>query len=171
MLKILFLMKFLTFSKNLRYFLYNLRLPISLLKFYMCALRISCNCPGCITRRNRNKVMNVSNDCNSAIINKTKPIQESKQTNSYLKSKANFNIESKKFNEALNELNATLLSNMLEPIYENIEPDSLTGGGFAEETLNHFLVNEYAREITKDGNFKIDPNLNKQLLKKYQNHG
>ena len=45
MLKILFLMKFLTFSKNLRYFLYNLRLPISLLKFYMCALRISCNCP------------------------------------------------------------------------------------------------------------------------------
>ena len=115
--------------------------------------------------------MNVSNDCNSAIINKTKPIQESKQSNSYLKSKANFDIESKKFNEALNELNATLLSNMLEPIYENIEPDSLTGGGFAEETLNHFLVNEYAREITKDGNFKIDPNLNKQLLKKYQNHG
>jgi len=113
----------------------------------------------------------MSNDCNSAIINKTKPIQEPKQFNSYSKSKGNFNIESKKFNEALNEFNATLLSNMLEPIYENIEPDPLTGGGFAEETLNHFLVNEYAREITKDGNFKIDPNLNKQLLKKYQNYG
>jgi hypothetical protein len=49
MLKILFLTKFLTFSKNLGYFLYNLRLPISLLKFYMCALRISCNCPGKLT--------------------------------------------------------------------------------------------------------------------------
>jgi hypothetical protein len=113
----------------------------------------------------------MSNDYNSAIINKTKQMQEPRQSNSYSTSKSNFNIESKKFNEALNEFNATLLSNMLEPIYENIEPDQLTGGGFAEETLNHFLVNEYAREITKDGNFKIDPNLNKQLLKKYQNHG
>lgn len=111
----------------------------------------------------------MSSDCNSTIINKTKPILESKQSNYY--SNGNFNIESKKFNEVLNEFNATLLSNMLEPIYENIEPDPLTGGGFAEETLNHFLINEYAREITKDGNFKIDPNLNKQLLKKYQNYG
>ncbi|WP_236870248.1 hypothetical protein [Candidatus Bandiella numerosa] len=62
----------------------------------------------------------------------------------------NSNIEKKKFIEALDEFNATLLSSMLEPIYENIEPDPLTGGGFAEETLNHFLINEYAKEITKE---------------------
>ena len=60
---------------------------------------------------------------------------------------------------------------MLEPMHDNIKPDPLTGGGFAEETLNHFLINEYAREITKDGNYKIDPNLNEKLLKGYQNHG
>jgi|APCry1669188879_1035177.scaffolds.fasta_scaffold03497_2 hypothetical protein len=106
---------------------------------------------------------------NNAITDKHNINQELKRPDSH--PNVNSNIEKKKFNAMLDEFNATLLSSMMEPIYENIEPDPLTGGGFAEETLNHFLINEYAREITKDGNFKVDPNLNKQLLKKYQNHG
>jgi hypothetical protein len=114
--------------------------------------------------------MNTGNNDN-AITNKPNINQEFKRTVLHPNPNVNSNIEKKKFIEALDEFNATLLSSMLEPIYENIEPDPLTGGGFAEETLNHFLINEYAKEITKDGNFKVDPNLNKQLLKKYQNHG
>ena len=48
------------------------------------------------------------------------------------------NVQQKKFKESLDELNATFLTKLLEPIYEIIEPDSLTGGGFAENTLNLF---------------------------------
>ena len=80
-----------------------------------------------------------------------------------------FNVQQKKFKESLDELNSTFLTKLLEPIYETIEPDSLTGGGFAEKTLNYFLINEYSKKITENGNYQVDPNLNNQLMKKYNN--
>ncbi|MSO14119.1 hypothetical protein [Candidatus Aquarickettsia rohweri] len=79
------------------------------------------------------------------------------------------NLQQKKFKESLDELNATLLTKLLEPIYETIEPDPLTGGGFAEKTLNYFLINEYSKKITENGKYQVDPNLNNQLMKKYNN--
>ena len=89
--------------------------------------------------------------------------------NSNLTKNCDANIEQKKFKESLDELNATLLTNLLEPIYETIEPDPLTGGGFAEKTLNYFLINEYAKKVTNNGQYQVDPNLNNQLMKSYNN--
>jgi hypothetical protein len=54
---------------------------------------------------------------NGAITNKPNITQEFKRPDVY--SKRSPSIEEKKFIEALDEFNATLLSNMLEPIYEN----------------------------------------------------
>lgn len=96
-------------------------------------------------------------------------VQQTPIYNSNLTKKHEINIQQKKFKESLNELNSTLLTNLLEPIYETIEPDPLTGGGFAEKTLSYFLINEYSKKITENGQYQVDPNLNNQLMKSYNN--
>lgn len=76
-----------------------------------------------------------------------------------------------KLKEALQEYESTILANMLEPIFENKEPDPLTGGGFAEKTLNSFLVQEYAKEIVQNGKLDLTKGIRNQLLNKYQYKG
>lgn len=92
----------------------------------------------------------------------------SKKPNHSIKSKG---VQISKFKQALQKYESIVLSNMLEPIFENRDPDPLTGGGFAEKTLSSFLVQEYAKEIVKSNKLDIAKEIKKQLLNKYQHGG
>ena len=93
--------------------------------------------------------------------------------NVYLSKKLNEQVALKNkqvsdFKQVLQQYEGLVLAKMLEQIFENQEPDPLTGGGFAEETLNSFLIQEYATKIAENGKLNLTKDIKNQLLNKYQ---
>ena len=94
-------------------------------------------------------------------------------SNANLERKLNHSAQSrdkqiKSFEKVLQQYESTILSRLLEPIFESKEPDPLMGGGFEEKILNSFLIQEYATKIVQSNKLNITKDIRKQLLSIYQ---
>lgn len=56
---------------------------------------------------------------------------------------------------AAEDFEAFFLSKMMETMFEGISPNSMFGGGHAEEIYRSMLINEYGKTMAKTGNVGV----------------
>lgn len=57
------------------------------------------------------------------------------------------------------------LSQMLQPMFEGIEPDSVFGGGYAEKTLRSLQLEEFSKGMSKAGGIGISDAIARDILR------
>ena len=65
---------------------------------------------------------------------------------------------------AAQEFESIFLGQMLEPMFETVEPDPLTGGGSGERMFRSMLVQEYGRALSQAGGIGIADVVQRQIL-------
>ncbi len=70
-----------------------------------------------------------------------------------------------KAREAAEEFEAIFIAQMLNPMFETVETDSLMGGGPAEGVYRSMMVEEASRSIARKGGIGIADNVYRELLK------
>lgn len=66
---------------------------------------------------------------------------------------------------AAEDFEAVFLSEMLRPMFENLQVDGLLGGGSAERIYQSFMVQEYGKSMAKAGDIGIADMVERELLK------
>lgn len=62
------------------------------------------------------------------------------------------------------DFEAVFLSEMLRPIFETVETDSLFGGGSGERVTKSLLIDEYGKAIAKSGGIGIADAVARELI-------
>jgi len=71
-----------------------------------------------------------------------------------------------KIEEAAQEFEAVFLSEMLKPMFKDVnEPDPLFGGGKGEEVFNGFMVQEYGKLMAQRGGIGIAEQVKAELIR------
>ena len=70
-----------------------------------------------------------------------------------------------KIREAAEEFEAVFLSEMLRPVFEQLETDGLFGGGSGERMYRSLLVQEYGRAIARTGGVGVADSVEREMLK------
>lgn len=63
------------------------------------------------------------------------------------------------------EFEAMFVAQILAPMFEALETDGPTGGGSAEEAFRPMLVDEYAKEMTKQGGIGLADQVYTEILR------
>ena len=66
---------------------------------------------------------------------------------------------------AAKEFEAIFLSEMIAPIFENLETDGLFGGGSGERMYRGMLVQEYGRAMAEAGGVGVAEAVEREMLK------
>lgn len=67
--------------------------------------------------------------------------------------------------EAAEEFEAVFLSEMLAPVFEQLESDGLFGGGSGERMYRSMLVQEYGRAMARNGGVGIADAVQREILR------
>jgi Rod binding domain-containing protein len=67
--------------------------------------------------------------------------------------------------EAAKEFEAVFLSEMIKPMFENVKPNALTGGGKGEEIFQGFMVQEYGKIMADRGGIGIAEHVKAELIR------
>lgn len=63
------------------------------------------------------------------------------------------------------EFEAVFLNTMLAPMFEELEPDPVFGGGPGEDAYRAMLVEEYSKSIARAGGIGIAESVERELLR------
>ncbi len=89
------------------------------------------------------------------VTQKAQMLEQSKEIKNY-----------QKIEEAAKDFEAVFLSEMLKPMFAEInEPDPLFGGGQGEKVFNGFMVQEYGKMMAERGGIGIAEHVKAELLK------
>lgn len=66
--------------------------------------------------------------------------------------------------EAAKEFEAIVIKQFIQQMFENQEPNPLTGGGHAEETFRELLHEEYANSISNNGGLGMSQQIKAELI-------
>jgi peptidoglycan hydrolase FlgJ len=69
----------------------------------------------------------------------------------------------RKLNAAAEDFEAVFLSQMLQHMFDGIEPDETFGGGHAEEVYQSFMVEEYGKIIARSGGIGMKDHVLRQM--------
>lgn len=67
--------------------------------------------------------------------------------------------------KAAKEFEAMFMSQMLQPMFEGIETDSMFGGGHGEDVMRGFLVQEYGKAMAQGINSPLSDALTQEILR------
>ncbi len=70
-----------------------------------------------------------------------------------------------KLNAVANDFEAVFLGEMLEHAFATAPTDSLSGGGFADETYRSLMVQEYSKLMVQAGGIGIAQHVKEEMLK------
>lgn len=70
-----------------------------------------------------------------------------------------------KIEEAAREFEAVFLTEMIKPMFEDIKPDPLTGGGKGEEIFRGFMIQEYGKLMAEKGGIGIAEHVKAELIR------
>lgn len=70
----------------------------------------------------------------------------------------------KKINETAQEFEAVFISEMIKPMFEGLETDTMFGGGQAEEMFRSIMIQEYGKAIAQTGSIGIADNVKAHLI-------
>jgi len=73
------------------------------------------------------------------------------------------NTNDEKVKQACSDFEAIFIKQMLDSMRKTVEKTSLLGGGMAEEIFEDMIYDEYAKKMSKIGDFGIKDMLYKQL--------
>lgn len=73
--------------------------------------------------------------------------------------------KSQKADQAAQDFEAVMISEMLKPMFETIEVDDTFGGGKGEEVFRGMLVQEMGKSIAKQGGLGLADTVRAELLK------
>ena len=76
-----------------------------------------------------------------------------------------------KINEVAQDFEAFFVSKMMETMMSGIKTDGPFGGGQGEKVFRSIMVQEYGKEVVKQGGFGIADAVQKQMLKLQDVHG
>jgi Rod binding domain-containing protein len=76
-----------------------------------------------------------------------------------------------KINEVAQDFEAFSVSKMMETMMSGIKTDGPFGGGQGEKVFRSIMVQEYGKEVVKQGGFGIADAVQKQMLKLQEVHG
>jgi len=57
------------------------------------------------------------------------------------------------------------LSQMLQPMFEGIEPNSVFGGGYAEKTMRSLQLDEFAKSMAKSGGIGLSDAIARDIIR------
>jgi len=63
------------------------------------------------------------------------------------------------------EFEQMYLSQMLQPMFEGLEPNAITGGGYAEKTMRSLQLDEFAKAMTKAGGIGISDAIARDIIR------
>jgi len=63
------------------------------------------------------------------------------------------------------EFEALFLSELLAPVFENLESEGMFGAGHSEEIYRSLLVDEYGKAIAKNGGIGVAEAVQREILK------
>jgi Rod binding domain-containing protein len=66
---------------------------------------------------------------------------------------------------AAQDFEAMFVSNMMAPMWQTVETDGEFDGGSAEETFRSMLINEYGKNIAKNGGLGFAPAVKAEMLR------
>ncbi len=75
----------------------------------------------------------------------------------------------KQAKQAAEEFEALFISEMLGPVFENLETDGLFGGGQGEKIYRSLMVQEYGKAIAKAGGVGIADTVQREILRMQEN--
>jgi len=67
--------------------------------------------------------------------------------------------------QAAEDFEAVFLAQMLAPMFETLESDSMFGGGPGEEIYRSMMVEEYGRTLARNGGVGIADQVERELLR------
>lgn len=67
--------------------------------------------------------------------------------------------------EVAEEFEAMFLSQMIAPMFEGLDTDGVTGGGAAERAFRPMLIEEYAKQMSKQGGIGIADQVYTEILR------
>ncbi len=70
-----------------------------------------------------------------------------------------------KAREAAEDFEAVFLTEMFRPLFESVEVDPVFGGGKGEEVFRGFMVQEYGKQIAKQGGVGLSHQVMQELLR------
>jgi len=70
-----------------------------------------------------------------------------------------------RIDKASKDFEAVFLGEMIRPMFDTVEVDPIMGGGHAEETYRSMLVDEYAKNMVKNGGIGLAAQVKKEMLK------
>ena len=73
-------------------------------------------------------------------------------------------VDGKAIRKAAEEFEAVFLSQMLAPMFETLESDTLFGGGPGEDIYRSMMVEEYGKAIARSGGVGIADAVARELL-------
>ena len=71
--------------------------------------------------------------------------------------------DNKKMKQACSDFESILIKQMLDSMRKTVQKTSLLGGGMAEDIFEDMIYDEYAKKMSKTGDFGIKDILYKQL--------
>jgi len=79
------------------------------------------------------------------------------------------NVDLEEAKEAAQDFEAVFLAQMLQPMFEGLGSDGIFGGGHAEKIHRSLLVQEYGKEIAKQGGVGLADQVLKEIVRLQEN--
>lgn len=73
-------------------------------------------------------------------------------------------MDMKKLDEAAQEFEAVFIGEMIKPMFEGLETNSMFGGGRGEEVFRGFMIQEYGKIIAQTGSTGIADQLKAAMI-------
>jgi peptidoglycan hydrolase FlgJ len=71
----------------------------------------------------------------------------------------------KRLDEAAKDFEAVFISEMMKPMFEGLETDTMFGGGQAEEVFRSFMLQEYGKMVAQTERVGIAPHIKDAMIK------
>lgn len=70
-----------------------------------------------------------------------------------------------KIDESAQDFEAVFISEMMRPMFDTVETDSMFGGGKGEEVFKSLLIDQYGKIIAQTGSLGITDEVKAQMIK------
>lgn len=79
-------------------------------------------------------------------------------------------LSTAQIDKSAEDFEAMFLTQMMQPMFEGISTDGVTGGGQSEEIYRSFLLDEYGKLMARAGGIGIADHVKRELLKLQEVH-
>lgn len=69
------------------------------------------------------------------------------------------------FDEVAQDFEAMFITEMMKPMFENVKPNELTGGGKGEEIFQGLMLQEYGKMMAQTGQLGIAEQVKEELIR------